>query len=414
MEFKSLKYYNLYHKLVFILFLILLFIVGKSVIKYLYTCCLQYEEWNIGDWLINYNAGFVRRGLGGYLILNISDFSGVGSNYITFVFHCIFYLGFLLILAIIAYEKEISWPYLLLMISPAGLLMPTNDSNMAGRKEILGFFIFAFYVLLHKNTKIRNFSFYFLYSILLSFVIFVHELTYFYIPYYILICYINSRESIKKFIYKGVLLLLLPTLSMIIIYIYGKNLNCDVICAGLIKRGIPHTICDGMISWPNSYDFRDVWLYACSKNHFLMYSLAFVLGSIPYLIYVFVVLKNEIKLATYFKILLCLYGFTIPLFVLAIDWGRWIYIHFIFQFIIATYMLPNLKQELKSSIIVTTVPEIFGNKNTIRLVCNFIVFGFLALCYAKLWRMDHSSNDQFFVTYYFYDILDFFNSLNNN
>jgi hypothetical protein len=40
-----------------------------------------HDSWQIGDWLINYEGGFVRRGLAGSLIRFLSDFSHIQANY---------------------------------------------------------------------------------------------------------------------------------------------------------------------------------------------------------------------------------------------------------------------------------------------------------------------------------------------
>ena len=50
-----------------------------------YAFSEAWDEWMVADWLINYAAGFVRRGLSGELILFASDVFGVRANILVFV-----------------------------------------------------------------------------------------------------------------------------------------------------------------------------------------------------------------------------------------------------------------------------------------------------------------------------------------
>ena len=50
----------------------------------------------VGDWLINFQGGFTRRGLGGYLIDVLSTITSIKLNYLTALIQIFLLLGFIL------------------------------------------------------------------------------------------------------------------------------------------------------------------------------------------------------------------------------------------------------------------------------------------------------------------------------
>ena len=56
---------------------------------------LEHNSWKIGDWLINYQGGFVRRGLLGELIYQVSFFTHIDPGLYVIIFQICFYAIFL-------------------------------------------------------------------------------------------------------------------------------------------------------------------------------------------------------------------------------------------------------------------------------------------------------------------------------
>ena len=85
LDHKTLKYY-------------LLFIFFSSIFLF-YTKFMYPTDWTISEWLINYEAGFVRRGLSGQLIFIFYEIFGINIRLIAFaiisimvgLFYLIFY-----------------------------------------------------------------------------------------------------------------------------------------------------------------------------------------------------------------------------------------------------------------------------------------------------------------------------------
>lgn len=57
---------------------------------------LDANSWGLTDWLVNYSGGFVRRGLGGTLIQGLSDFTGFPANHLIMTIALAAYAGLIL------------------------------------------------------------------------------------------------------------------------------------------------------------------------------------------------------------------------------------------------------------------------------------------------------------------------------
>lgn len=98
------------------------------------------DSWIIGDWLINYSGGFVRRGLDGALAMGLHRVTGVPLKWDVFLMQVSVFL--VLLGCVYQLSKEIHWSYGMtaVLLSPATLAFTVLDPNFAGlRKEILLF-----------------------------------------------------------------------------------------------------------------------------------------------------------------------------------------------------------------------------------------------------------------------------------
>ena len=146
--------------------------------------------WIYGDWVINYSAGFVRRGLSGEIILFISSFFNLSPPTIT-SFIKIFFLFFSFIYF---YKKTNNYTVLLILFSPILLGFYIFDPTATGRKEVLLFGTYAIYLLINKpNILIEIF-----YIFILSILIFLHEGLFFFYFFPILSIFLNNLEKNKN------------------------------------------------------------------------------------------------------------------------------------------------------------------------------------------------------------------------
>ena len=142
----------------FYLILIFLFSVLLLSQKFLYP-----TDWTTSEWLINYQGGFVRRGLIGELLLNIHDISAINLRYLVFYFEIIILLIFLLLIFNFLQNIYLNNLLIFLFFCPIFLIYPLAENEVLVRKEYLLLSIYLFYlILLLKNS-------YFIFLIILIF-----------------------------------------------------------------------------------------------------------------------------------------------------------------------------------------------------------------------------------------------------
>jgi hypothetical protein len=112
------------------LFLAALFIAGFDLY---YT-----PLWTIGDWLVNYSAGFVRRGLPGEFFLLLSHLLHVEVPWIALVIPALVYAGFLVGVYRLANPLRRNFLWFAMLFSPATLpFIVLNGMDIGFRKETL-------------------------------------------------------------------------------------------------------------------------------------------------------------------------------------------------------------------------------------------------------------------------------------
>ena len=94
--------------------------------------------WAVNDWLINYAGGFVRRGLGGWLLLDISRMSGISAQHLLVVVKVFCYaLIYLCSAQLLARPRPAPTGLSLLLLVPTALLYPLVNTSSCGRKDII-------------------------------------------------------------------------------------------------------------------------------------------------------------------------------------------------------------------------------------------------------------------------------------
>ena len=317
----------------------------------LYDNSAGHDAWQYGEWLINYQYGFVRRGLVGEIIFL---FSNLLENNIQIAFLimissvCILYYYF-------SYQllKQIEFNFIhyFILFSPLFYFFFVVISKVGVKKEILLYLFYIIYLLnlSSKNYNLSNNWKYFLTYFLL---LFNHELVFFYLPYLILpLLFVIKKNNFRNFIFQ-IFFLSAGSLLIIIILYYNKG-------------SIEHTlsICQSLESYA---PMKCTWwgpIYALTNDLFVNnenvpnlffyltgdfntnFSFAFYIfySFIPIIIFSNfsnINFKNLIinkNIFFYFCILTFL--FSLPLFHIAEDWSRWfsIHIHLISFFIFYLY-----------------------------------------------------------------------------
>ena len=131
------------------------------------SCALDCNGWIITDWLINFQAGFVRRGLSGFIIFKLSDILLQRANFTVFWIQTTICIAYMIILFFLINRKRLNIWFLILLLSPVTLLFPILDSLAVGRKEIILFLLFGFYIICLNKKMLKSHFVIFMFSSLL-------------------------------------------------------------------------------------------------------------------------------------------------------------------------------------------------------------------------------------------------------
>ncbi|WP_294213426.1 hypothetical protein [uncultured Chryseobacterium sp.] len=289
---------------------------------------LKDDGYILADWLINYqDGGFKRRGLSGSFFFILQDMTGLRLNYLVYFFQLAIISSFFWYYTKLIRYKRTDLLYLSLLLSSIGFVGLLNTVTYVGKKEFIVFLMFTVFVYLLDHQRLSEkkeylFCFFLLISTLL------HEVTVFFVPYFAIALYLNTgkleyRRYIKYFLAVGI-----PAIA---IFMFGKNVNEGQSLKILSERGV-HPVY-GIFYW--NINERD-YIIQHSKEY-ILYGVSLIISAFH--------LAYYLKFLTGRKLLSILligaFLFSLPLFYLAIDWGRWMYIHMMLMIILFGLSLRN-------------------------------------------------------------------------
>ncbi|MCD1115787.1 hypothetical protein [Chryseobacterium turcicum] len=328
---KKLLYY--FNSKIFIYLIIIATAVFAMVFTYFHN--IKSDGYILGDWLINYeDGGFKRRGLSGSFFFLLQDLSGFRLHYLVYGFQVIIIsLFFYYYFKLIQY-KEATFLYLSLLLSSVGFVGLFNCVDYVGKKEFIVFFLFTYFVYqLNQGTLSRIKEYLICFGLFLA--MFFHEITLFFIPYFLIALYLKTQKIECRRYLKYILAVFIPA---IIIVVFGKEINEGQSLEILQNRGVILT--RGIFFW--HIDERQY-----IKDHlyeYLLYILSFGFSVFHLWFYLkYQTNRKVLSIALVFAFL-----FSLPLFYLAIDWGRWMYIHMIFIIVLFALLLKDSESSLAS------------------------------------------------------------------
>lgn len=331
---KPTQYFNIK---IFIYFLIAVTAVYTLVFTYYYN--FKDDGYILADWLINYqDGGFKRRGLSGSFFFLLQDLTGLRLNYLVYFAQFLIISGFFLMYTKLIRYKVTDLLYLSLLLSSLGFVGLLNTVTYVGKKEFIVFLIFTWFVYLLNNDRLsKNKEYFFCIAIFTA--TFLHEVVLFYVPYFAIALYLKKGQFeyiryIKYFLSAGI--------PVLLILAFGKNVNEGQSLQILAVRGVYPTY--GILYW--NINERDYIKEHISDYLLYFISLAF---SVFHLSYYLKFLKDRKVISI---LLVGAFLFSIPLFYLAIDWGRWMYIHVMMIIVAFTLLLREGDSVLASEPIV--------------------------------------------------------------
>jgi len=321
---KILLTYFLYLILGFIFFLT--FHLNEFPIKYTFT-----------DWLINYEGGFVRRGLLGQIVFELSKLLNIQIKFLILIFQISIYLIYFLLFFLLLSKRETNFFWLLIIFSPISFLYPMAELEALGRKDIFvitSFLIFS--IINYRSFSSLLFSFIFIFTLSCL----IHEITFFYIFHYLFVFYvknkifINQKLNIKhylvSFLSLGVLLYLnLYLHNFVVIEDIVNSYNYENLTA--LSGSFSHI--SPTIDSVFFKTFSNINIVTIARYGFLI-----LISTIPFIYFIKIKSDYENKYFNFQNIFISNILLSIPLYLLIFDWGRVIYINYNFFIIIIIFI----------------------------------------------------------------------------
>jgi len=331
------KIISRFNSKIFIYFLIAITAIYTLVFTFLHN--IRSDGYILGDWLVNYqDGGFKRRGLSGSFFFLLQDITGIKLNILVYCFQVIIIsLFFYWYFKLIQY-KEATFLYLSLLLSSVGFVGLLNCVDYVGKKEFIIFFLFAAFVYSTDNnklTRIKEFGF----CLALFISTLFHEVTLFFIPYFLITLYLKTGKAELGRYLKYILAVFIPA---VLLLLFGKEINEGQSLNILKERGVVFT--RGIFFW-------DIDERQYISDHFKEYRLYFLSVGIS-VFHIGFYLKYLKQRKVLSILLVGAFLFSLPLFYLAIDWGRWMYIHMIFVIILFALFLRKSNSVYASEVII--------------------------------------------------------------
>tara|TARA_R110002110_G_scaffold54639_4_gene156680 strand:+ start:1217 stop:2449 length:1233 start_codon:yes stop_codon:yes gene_type:complete len=316
------------------------------------------HDWKQADWLINNEGGLVRRGLIGSFLIGLSRFSSLDLLALTIGLQLILLLLVVGVTVLAAVRVGLSERLVLLLMSPGFFVFFwAGDPSASMRKEVFVFGAFAI-LALDASNRMRSVTLLFLSILLFCIGIAAHEGMIFFLPAFMIALHCCLDEKVDKFYFT-----LMVTAAVFSIVFFLINLTFATIddsllvCQPLLERGFSPRICDGAIS-SLTRDLGD----ELDRTSQLFYSfaplkLAISVGLVALPIGVFFHDAAGLKIRVIALVMLVAIISFLPLYFMAIDWGRWLnfqctVVTFLALILSAKGVLVEAKTPLSSSVFV--------------------------------------------------------------
>jgi hypothetical protein len=377
---------------------VVLLVLFTSVhyLRIAYLQAMDWSGWSIGEWLTNLEAGWVRRGLGGQVILLLSDVTSIPMNWIVLAIQGTAYLAFVALFLNLLHKKVITFWYFVACFAPSFLLFTYYDSMAVGRKEVLLYLMFIIWLrlcMMGRDTAYATIIF----STTYFFLTLVHETFFFYSLYFVLaavLCRKNSRG-------KPLLSLLIPLVSflgIVLTTLTGGPMDGPGICESLLSRGIPPSVCSGPINFgvPSSGALLHQYVSSFDLTSLVQIGWVFLLVISPAYLVLRSVNLSRVQRQQSVWILVGLICFSAPLFMLATDWGRWISMHCTLALMLLVAMLPNATM---GAVATSTASPPIRPVSAIHSITNLLITAVLFLSLNASYSLSHCCDKNFLTPF---------------
>lgn len=365
---------------------------------------LHPNGWTPGDWLVNYEGGFVRRGLPGEVLLELAHGLHLSPVLLGSLLPLLFYvLLYWVIWQLYRRSSGDLWTFAAL-VSPATLAFPILDPTGAFRKELILLLALGVLLLwLARSSETRssmasssmarssvaksavNDGPLTLYLTLVGpLAILSHEGLLPYLVYLIGALWIALGDPRRVLKVAGLPLLATAGTLLLVLRHRGNLMAEQKICSSLGTA--PPIVCSGSIAYlANGTDVAraDVLRNIHAYHYLVYYPFLALLALVPLVAMGRELARNRqqrpgvtIVVITTFVALLA----SLPLFLYAMDWGRWIYIHVVSIFLLLLFL--DVRAQATQEVAPAPAP--------LRAPPRWASLGLLV--YATCWNIPHFGN----------------------
>ena len=304
---------------------------------------------SISDWLINYEGGFVRRGLIGELITNFSIMLSLKLRDTILIFQLLFFTSYYFLIILFCKNLLQNRLIILAIFSPIFILYPIAEIEALGRKELIIFLIFLSYLL----TDIKNFKVQIIYKVILfpiSILTWEPVFIFFSFVFLIDLFVFQIRNFDKKFFYL-IASYLISIFLVILIYLNPFSQENHNVMRDFLNNEfgeICYMSCD-FVGQQSSNSFSELYQTFLVKFKFtyaLRYLIIILIGFFPlYLLstYSNINHKKQILIISKFKnlffpFLLAFLPSTV-LYLVMYDWARVVHISYSFSLLTFLFLI---------------------------------------------------------------------------
>lgn len=352
-----------------------------------YQFARDWEQWVVGEWLISYTGGFARRGLSGEVLLRASALTGVSVNLLVYVTIVALFVAFIVLFARLILRKQITFWYLFLCLSPAFLLFTVYNADAIGRQEHLVYVVFLLWAQVIARGRVTS-------STMIGFAFLgftatlVHELFALFTPYFVLLPFLFGRMQATRIDWRRSLVVPAGAgIAMLAILVFGRDLNEQALCDRILRTGAPATVCSGILAYGEAPLAHVTVDFIGHLNGHVVFSLLLVFPVVLVPIAAFLAANRHpgVDPSTLIALTALFILVTAPLFVMAVDWGRWVSIHTILLTVVCAHFLKD-----HSAARTTAAPPVSVGAALVPVIA-----GLLIVSTTLLWNVKYCCSDEY-------------------
>ncbi len=304
---------------------------------------------SLSDWLINYEGGFVRRGLIGELITNISTILSLKLRDSILIFQLIFFVGYYFLIILFCKNLFHNRLIILAIFSPIFILYPVAEIEVLGRKELIILTIFLSYLFF----DIKNFKIQLIFKLILFPIgVLTWEPTFLFFSFIFLIdLFVFQIKYFDKKFYYILLSYFVSIFIVVLIYLNPFPQENYNIMKDFLKNEFGETcyMSCGFVGQQSANSFSELYKMFLEKfkfNYALRYLIIIMVGFFPlYLLTTYSKINRKKKVLIiskfknlFFPFLLAFLPSTV-LYLVMYDWARVVHISYTFSLLTFLYLI---------------------------------------------------------------------------